>query len=225
MLIDGHLEQVRLQHDAAGSPLWRGRGVWGNPMVDQLVFNVGRQLRKLRADLGLSLRQLSEKVAVSPSTLQKIENNQISPTLSTMVKIAHGLDKDLQFFLESPPERTDIVFCPQGQRRRLDPPNVKFSIELLTEGLSDQRLSALLIRVPPRGRRSHPRHQGEELQHCLQGTLAAAIHGKHYRLKPGDTLHFKSDLPHSWSNVGEDEAVVLVICAPPLHVGRGTEVP
>jgi transcriptional regulator with XRE-family HTH domain len=194
-------------------------------MVDQLVFNVGRQLRKLRADLGLSLRQLSEKVAVSPSTLQKIENNQISPTLSTMVKIAHGLDKDLQFFLESPPERTDIVFCPQGQRRRLDPPNVKFSIELLTEGLSDQRLSALLIRVPPRGRRSHPRHQGEELQHCLQGTLAAAIHGKHYRLKPGDTLHFKSDLPHSWSNVGEDEAVVLVICAPPLHMGRGTEVP
>jgi len=192
-------------------------------MVDQLVFNVGRQLRNLRAELGLSLRQLSEKVAVSPSTLQKIENNQISPTLSTMVKIAHGLDKDLQFFLEPPPERTDIVFCPQGQRRRLDPPDVKFSIELLTEGLSDQRLSALLIRVPLRGRRSHPRHQGEELQHCLQGTLAASIHGKHYRLKPGDTLHFKSDLPHGWSNVGEDEAVVLVICAPPLHVGRSVE--
>jgi transcriptional regulator with XRE-family HTH domain len=194
-------------------------------MIDQLVFNVGRQLRNLRADLGLSLRQLSEKVAVSPSTLQKIENNQISPTLSTMVKIAHGLDKDLQFFLEPPPGRTDIVFCPQGQRRRLDPPDVKFSIELLTEGLSDQRLSALLLRIPPRGRRSHPRHQGEELQHCLEGALAATIHGKHYRLKPGDTLHFKSDLPHSWSNVGEDEAVVLVICAPPLHVGRSLEGP
>jgi transcriptional regulator with XRE-family HTH domain len=193
-------------------------------MVDQLVLNVGRQLRNLRAELGLSLRQLSEKVAVSPSTLQKIENNQISPTLSTMVKIAHGLDKDLQFFLEPPPERTDIVFCPHGQRRRLDPPDVQFSIELLTEGLSDQRLSALLVRVPPRGRRSHPRHQGEELQHCLQGTLAAAIHGKHYRLQPGDTLHFKSDLPHGWSNVGEAEAIVLVICAPPLHVGRSVEV-
>jgi transcriptional regulator with XRE-family HTH domain len=192
-------------------------------MVDQLVFNVGRQLRNLRAELGLSLRQLSEKVAVSPSTLQKIENNQISPTLSTMLKIAQGLDKDLQFFLEPAPERTDIVFCPQGQRRRIDPPDVKFSIELLTDGLSDQRLSALLVRVPPRGKRSHPRHQGEELQHCLQGTVAAAIHGKHYRLRPGDTLHFKSDLPHSWVNVGEDEAAVLVICAPPLYVARGAD--
>jgi transcriptional regulator with XRE-family HTH domain len=194
-------------------------------MVDQMVFNVGRQLRRLRAELGLSLRQLSEKVAVSPSTLQKIESNQISPTLSTMVKIAQGVGKDLQFFLEPPPERTDVVFCPQGQRRHLDPPDVKFSIELLTEGLSDQRLSALLVRVPPRGRRDHPRHQGEELQHCLQGTIAATIHGKRYRLRPGDTLHFKSDLPHSWVNVGEDEAAVLLICAPPLYLGRNAESP
>lgn len=50
-------------------------------MVDQLVFNVGRQLRNLRAELGLSLRQLSEKVGVAPSTIQKIENNQIPPHL------------------------------------------------------------------------------------------------------------------------------------------------
>jgi transcriptional regulator with XRE-family HTH domain len=194
-------------------------------MVDQLVFNVGRQLRHLRADLGMSLRQLSDKVAVSPSTLQKIENNQISPTLNTMLKIARGLDKDLQFFLEPAPERTDIIFCPQGQRRRIDPPDVKFSIELLTEGLSDQRLSALLVRVPPRGKRTHPRHHGEELQYCLRGTAAFTIHGKHYRLSPGDTLHFKSDLPHSWTNVGDDEVELLMICAPPLYVGRGDAVP
>jgi hypothetical protein len=32
-----------------------------------LPFSVGRQLRNLRSELGLSLRQLNEKVAVSPS--------------------------------------------------------------------------------------------------------------------------------------------------------------
>ena len=192
-------------------------------MVDQLVLNVGRQLRNLRAELGLSLRQLSEKVAVSPSTIQKIENNQISPTLSTMLKIAKGLDKDLQFFLVPAPERTDVVFCPQAKRRRIDPPDVKFSIELLTEGLSDQRLSALLVRVPPRGKRYHLRHHGEELQHCLRGTVAFTIHGKHYRLRPGDTVHFKSELAHSWTNIGNEEAELLVICAPPFYVGRSND--
>jgi transcriptional regulator with XRE-family HTH domain len=192
-------------------------------MADQLVFNVGRQLRHLRAELGLSLRQLSERVGVSPSTIQKIENNQISPTLGTMVKIAQGLDKDLQFFLEPADERTNIVYCSKAQRRRINPPDVKFSIELLTEGLSDQKVSALLVRVPPRGRRSHLRHQGEEFQYCLRGTVAFTIDGKRYRLMPGDTLHFKSDLSHSWTNVGTEEAEMLMICSPPLYVARNAE--
>jgi len=192
-------------------------------MVDQLVFNVGRQLRNLRSELGLSLRQLSERVGVAPSTIQKIENNQISPTLGTMVKIAQGMNKDLQFFLEPAHERTDVVFCSKAQRRRIDPPDVKFSIELLTEGLSDQKVSALMVRVPPRGKRSHVRHQGEEFQYCLRGIVAFTIDGKQYRLMPGDTLHFKSDLSHRWTNIGSEEAEMLVVCSPPLYVARSTE--
>jgi transcriptional regulator with XRE-family HTH domain len=194
-------------------------------MVDQLVFNVGRQLRNLRAELGFSLRQLSNKVGVSPSTIQKIENNQISPTLGTMVKIAKGLNKDLQFFLEPAQERTDVVFCPKTQRRRIDPPDVKFSIESLTQGLSDQKVSALLVRVPPRGKRSHVRHQGEEFQYCLRGTVLFTIDGKQFRLMSGDTLHFKSDLSHSWTNIGTEEAEMLMICSPPLYVARSAEEP
>jgi transcriptional regulator with XRE-family HTH domain len=192
-------------------------------MVDQLVLNVGRQLRNLRAELGLSLRQLSERVGVSPSTIQKIENNQISPTLGTMLKIAQGMNKDLRFFLEPSQERTDVVCCAKAQRRRLDPPDVKFSIESLTEGLSDQKISALLVRVPPRGHRRHLRHQGEELQYCLRGSVVFTVHGKQYRLTPGDVLHFKSDLAHSWTNIGAEEAETLIICSPPLYVARSAE--
>jgi transcriptional regulator with XRE-family HTH domain len=195
----------------------------GNNMVDQLVFNVGRQLRHLRAELGLSLRQLSEKVGVSPSTLQKIENNQISPTLGTMLKITRGLNKDLQFFLEPGYERTDVVFCARAQRRRIDPPDVKFSIEWLTEGLSDQKISALMVHIPPRGKRTHVRHRGEEFQYCLQGTVMFTIDGKQYRLTSGDSLHFKSELSHNWANIGTEEAEMLVICAPPLYVARSAE--
>jgi transcriptional regulator with XRE-family HTH domain len=195
----------------------------GNDMIDQLVFNVGRQLRHLRAELGLSLRQLSEKVGVSPSTLQKIENNQISPTLETMLKITRGLNKDLQFFLDPPPVRIDVVFCPRAQRRQIDPPDAKFSLESLTEGLSDQKVSALAVRFPPGGKRTHVRHPGEEFQYCLQGSVLFTVDGRQYRLTPGDSLHFKSTLSHSWANIGADEAELLVICSPPLYVARSAE--
>jgi len=194
-------------------------------MVEELAFNIGRKLKELRKELRLSLRQLSEKAGVSPSTIQKIENNQISPTLATILKITKALGKDLQFFLDEE-ERADVVFCPREHRQRLHPPNLKFTIELLADGLSDQRFSALLLIVPPGGKRAgHLLHEGEELQHCLKGRVEFTVRGKKYLLQPGDTIHFKSDLRHSWVNVGEGEAHLLMICSPPLFVGRSVNEP
>lgn len=192
-------------------------------MVEELAFNLGRKLRKRRGELGLSLRQLSEKVAVSPSTIQKIESNQISPTLGTILKIAKGLGKDIQFFLNQEQEPTDVVFFPRERRRLITPPDLTFTIELLTEGLSDQQFSALILIVPAGGKRgSHLQHHGEELQHCLIGTVEFTIHGKKHLLRQGDTLHFKSDIRHSWVNAGKGVAKLLMICSPPLHVGRNS---
>ena len=192
-------------------------------MVEELAFNVGRKLRKRRGELGLSLRQLSEKVAVSPSTIHKIENNQISPTLGTILKIAKGLGKDIQFFLNQEQEPSDIVFFPKERRRMINPPDLSFTIELLTEGLSDQQFSSLILTVPRGGKRgSHLQHHGEELQHCLTGTVEFTVRGKKYLLRQGDTLHFKSDIRHSWVNAGNGVAKLLMICSPPLHVGRNS---
>lgn len=192
-------------------------------MVEELVFNVGRKLKKHREELGLSLRQLGEKADVSASAIQKIEHNQISPTLTTIAKIARGLGKDIQFFLDHDQDRTTVVFCRKGRRRRITPPDLKFTIELLSEGLFDQRFSVLLLLVPRGGRRGgHLYHEGEELQHCLKGQVEFVIHGQKYLLKKGDTIHFKSDLKHSWTNVGKEEAHLLMVCAPPLYVGKNS---
>jgi quercetin dioxygenase-like cupin family protein len=192
-------------------------------MVEELVFNVGRKLRKVRGELGLSLRQLSEKVAVSPSTIQKIESNQISPTLVTVLRIAKGLGKEIQFFLDQQHEPTSVVFIPKKHRQRIKAPDLNFGIELLTDGLSDQRFSPLILTVPPGGKRgSHLRHRGEEFQHCISGKVEFTIHGKKYLLRQGDTLHFKSDVRHSWVNVGKRTAKLLMICSPPLHIGRNS---
>jgi transcriptional regulator with XRE-family HTH domain len=192
-------------------------------MVEQLVFNVGRKLRRRRRELGLSLRQLSQKAKVSPSTIQKIENGQISPTLGTILRIVHGLGKEIQFFLDHQHEPTSVVFMPKKNRRLIKAPDLNFGIELLADGLSDQRFSPLMLTVPPGGKRgSHLQHHGEELQHCLTGTVEFTIHGRRYLLRQGDTLHFKSDLKHSWANVGKGEALLLMVCSPPLYIGTNS---
>ena len=79
-------------------------------MVEQLVINVGRKIRELRQQRTLSLRQLSERVDVSPSAIQKIEHNLISPTLGTVLKIAKGLGTTLHSLMDEHLEQRDVVY-------------------------------------------------------------------------------------------------------------------
>jgi transcriptional regulator with XRE-family HTH domain len=191
-------------------------------VVEQLVINVGRKLRELRQQRGLSLRQLSEKVGVSPSAIQKIEQNLISPTLGTVLKITKGLGTTLQSLLDEHMEARDIVHLPQEKRRTVPVPDLKISIQSLADGLGNQAFSAVLLTIP-KGAKMKERdfhHQGEELQLCVKGKVKFTIRHETYLLRPGDSLRFKSYLRHYWENVGGTEAQLLMICSPPIHLSR-----
>lgn len=191
-------------------------------MVEQLVINVGRKIRELRQQRGLSLRRLSEKVEVSPSAIHKIEQNLISPTLGTVLKITKGLGTTLQSLLDEHMEARDVVHLPQEKRRAVPVPDLKISIQSLADGLGNQAFSAILLTIP-KGAKMKERefhHQGEELQLCVKGVVKFTIRHETYILKRGDSLRFKSYLRHYWENVGGTEAQLLMICSPPIHLGR-----
>lgn len=120
-------------------------------MVEELVFNVGGRLGKLRGELGLSLRPLRARTEVSPSTIQKIENNQVSPTLGTILRIGRGLGKDIHFFLDQSHEPKNVAVCRKEERRRPHPSDLPLTLELLGEGLDDQRVSPVILTLPPGG--------------------------------------------------------------------------
>jgi len=194
-------------------------------MVEQLVINVGRRIRELREQRGLTLRQLSEKADVSPSTIQKIEKNLISPSLGTVLRIAKGLETTIESLLNAHPQSRDVVYLPKEKRGTIAVPDLKITLQSLAEGLPDQPFSAVVLTIP-KGARMKERefqHHGEELMFCLKGTVEFTIRDQRYLLTAGDSLRFKSHLRHFWKHVGEEEAQLLMICAPPIYVGRNRD--
>jgi transcriptional regulator with XRE-family HTH domain len=191
-------------------------------VVEQLVINVGRRLRELRQKRGLSLRQLSEKVGVSPSAIQKIEHNLISPTLGSVLKITKGLGTSLQSLLDEHSAARDVVYLPEEKRRTIPVPDLKISLQSLADGLPNEAFSAILLTIPKGARMKERefRHHGEELQLCVKGKVKFTIRDETYLLRRGDSLRFKSYLQHYWENVGDTEAQLLMICSPPIHLGR-----
>jgi len=194
-------------------------------MVEQLVINVGRKIRELREKQGLTLRQLSKRADVSPSTIQKIEKNLISPSLGTVLRIAKGLETTIESLLNAHPQSRDVVYLPKEKRGTIAVPDLKITLQSLAEGLPDQPFSAVILTIP-KGARMKERefqHHGEELMFCLKGTVEFTIRDQRYLLTAGDSLRFKSHLRHFWKHVGEEEAQLLMICAPPIYVGRNRD--
>src|ERR1700739_2204951 len=63
----------------------------GKDPRDQL----GPVLRHLRRASKMTLQELSERTGLASSTLSKIENNLISPTYDSILKLADGLKIDV----------------------------------------------------------------------------------------------------------------------------------
>ena len=53
------------------------------------------------------------------------------------------------------------------------------------------------------------RHPGEELIYLLEGAMCFTVDGKAIELEPGDSIHFRTDRPHTWENPSERPARAL----------------
>ncbi|MCD4673580.1 MAG: helix-turn-helix domain-containing protein, partial [Anaerolineaceae bacterium] len=64
---------------------------------------VGRKLRELRTQQGLSLRALAERSGLNVNTLSLLENGKSSPSLSTLHQLALTLNVPIALFFEQDP--------------------------------------------------------------------------------------------------------------------------
>lgn len=63
---------------------------------DAVVYTIADQVLLARKELGLSRRELAKKAGLRMKEISKIENNDASLTLETLIKIADVLDLSLR---------------------------------------------------------------------------------------------------------------------------------
>lgn len=97
-------------------------------------MNVGQAIKMCRTRRGVSQTNLAHRVDCSVSYLSMLENNKRDPTLSTLTKIAHGLNvpMGILFFLAA--DREELG----GMDKELAGDLARTALELLSEPVSDQ---------------------------------------------------------------------------------------
>jgi transcriptional regulator with XRE-family HTH domain len=185
-------------------------------------FRLGERVHRLRLAKGLTLEQAGKQSGLAPSTVSKIENDQMSPTFDVLQKLAMGLGVDMDELLtsqqrSSPSGRRSITRAGQGQRH--ESPN--YVHEFLCTELTHKPIVPSKARIRARSIRDFPdwvRHEGDDFLLVLEGSVE--LHTEFYEkvtLDEGDSIYYDAGMGHICISVSPEDALVLWV---PVRPGK-----
>ena len=178
---------------------------------------VGERLRARRRERHLSLRELAERLHVSPSLISQIERGRARPSVSTLFAIATELDASLDELLFNDERLPSGATASSATGHRPSPVQeaaTRHHIRLAS-GVVWERLTTtsqpgveFLFVVYDVGGASSPGdtyqvHSGYEWGYVISGVLEVVIGFDRYVLQPGDAVSLDSSMPHRLTNIGD----------------------
>lgn len=179
----------------------------------KVQHELGARIKKIRKKQGMSQKELSKLIGVTPSNISQIESSLIYPSLPALYKIAENLSVEVSSFFQDKTLPVKTVF-PKGKGVKISMPDMpKDSIyaQQLTPPDLDGKAEPYLIQILPEKKLpSHFFvHKGEEAGYMLSGKIKVVSQNETHTLEAGDTIYLKSDIPTQWVNPGPETAKLL----------------
>lgn len=182
-------------------------------------LGIGARVRHARLMRGSRMKDLAEKANCSESLISKIENEKIQPSLNVLRRICEALGITVGELFAAPEDEDQIV-TRRGQRPVAELDTLRRGNGLRLERVIPYSKGRLLqgnihIIAPGGASDGQVSHQGEEVGYVIVGDVELLLGERSYRLGEGDTFSFRSEVPHGYRNVGEEEAQILFVNTPP----------
>ena len=175
---------------------------------------IGQQVRALRKQSGMSIRQLAVKAGVTAAIISCIERDKNSPSIATLSKILNALQTNLQNFFGGSGVIPSGPILRREDMRSISDQDRTYII--LLPGRDDLQIGMLDEHLNP----DCPRPVWETLQcdisgYLLSGSLQIELPDEEPQtLRPGDAFYFKQGEKHRCWAVGDTPARVISACHP-----------
>lgn len=175
-------------------------------------MDIGKKLKDLRIQNGLTLGDLASRSELTKGFLSQVERNLTMPSIATLEDILKALGTDLSEFFQEEQER-QIVFSTQDF---FEDDREEYKIEWVIPNAQKNQMEPILLTLRPHGK-SHilPAHPGEAFGYVLKGSITLVRENKKYKLKMQETFYLDGKKSHYLYNHTNSEAKVLWITTPP----------
>ncbi|WP_242135697.1 helix-turn-helix domain-containing protein [Aestuariivivens marinum] len=179
--------------------------------MDDILVNLGKQLKRVRLSKELSLKQVAEMSDVSTGLISKIENFRTTPSLPVLLKIMQALQIDLGELNLMSNNAEPYVLIRHGEGEledREDSMGLEYTF-LFSNSLSDSTLRTYIVRVNKGVYREPISTDAIELIYVVNGKLDYIINEESIVLNEGDILFFDGSVPHAVHNKYSENAQLL----------------
>jgi len=180
-----------------------------------MSMDVGARLRNVRITFGLSQRALARRAGVTNGLISLIEQNRVSPSVSSLKKVLDGVPMSLAEFFTMDMGATPQAFF--GTDELVELGNEQVSLRLVAAQRTGRQMTLLHERYAPGAATGDEMmtHRGEEGGVVVRGRIELTVSGASRVLGPGEAYYFSSQLPHRFRNVGREECEIISAGTPP----------
>ncbi|HEX8049471.1 helix-turn-helix domain-containing protein [Rhizobium sp.] len=172
------------------------------PKENNLEMAIGHEVRAYRKKLGITVTDLAASTGISLGMLSKIENGNISPSLTTLQSLSRALGVPLTAFFRRYEEPRNAVFVKAGEGIELERRGTRAGHQYNLLGHIDNNSSGVIVEpylitltadsdVFPTFQ-----HEGMEFLYMLEGEVVYRHGDQLFHMQPGDSLFFDADAPH-----------------------------
>ncbi|MCF3946597.1 cupin domain-containing protein [Acidiphilium sp. AL] len=186
------------------------------PIAREDGAGVGARLKQMRQVFGLTQRELARRAGVTNGAISLIEQNRVSPSISSLKKILDGIPMSLaEFFTLDLAAPEDVFFEATGLTEIAFEERISF--RMVGKRLKDRALQMLHETYRPGADTGEAmlRHAGEEAGVVVRGRLLVTVGDQERALDTGDAYYFKSQIPHRFRNPFDEICEVISANTPP----------
>lgn len=180
------------------------------PRANNLEMAIGHEVRTFRKKLGITVADLAAATGMSVGMLSKIENGNISPSLTTLQSLSKALGVPLTAFFRGFEEPKSASFVKAGEGVNLERRGTRAGHHYSLLGHIENNTSGVVVEPYLITLNAESdvfptfQHEGMEFLYMLEGEVVYRHGDRLYRMEAGDSLFFDADAPH-----GPEELVKL----------------
>ena len=181
-----------------------------------IIDRIGR----IRNNKNITLKSLAAKTGLTEGYLSRITNATSAPPISTLSRIAQGLDIDVSYLLfggnVASEDNPSIVINKKEDCCSIPPSDPSsgrlhgYHFEPLGSKKRGKNMQPYFL-TPDFEPGEYLQHEGEEFLYVLDGTIEFLYGTERYELSQGDSAYFDSHIPHTGRSLGDKKARVLII--------------